>query len=214
MAYRIFDYRTDVRNLEITPEVRARFIRLSPHEVHERHSHDLGHEIFLVLEGQAEIEIDGERAILGPGQLCFVRAGQLHQVRNAGAAPLTLYLSVTPHIEPTHTHWDDQGNKLPPRYGGATAREREEAGAVFPPIADLAARQLAAIEQLERSVRAAIPAHDRLRERAAAAERDAAIKETVDALWAELYPLFRAVSALALAWNDLAAAAGAVEYRP
>ena len=211
MPYRVFDYRTDIRNLEITPEVRARFIRLAPHEVHERHSHDLGHEVFLVLEGRADIEIDGEHAILGPGQFCFVRAGQRHQVRNAGAAPLTLYLSVTPHIEPTHTHWDDQGQKLPPQYGSATAREREEAGVVFPPIADLAARQRAALEQLGRSVQATTRAHDRLREQVSAAgsnaEHGATVKEAVDALWAELYPVFRDVSALALAWNDLAAAA-------
>ena len=183
-------------------------------EIHARHSHDLGHEAFLILEGQADIEIDGDRAVLSPGQFCFVRAGQMHQVRNAGDAPLTMYLSVTPHIEPTHTMWTEGGERLPPRYGGATAAERAESVAPAPSLAELAARQDAALRQLLRTVQAAVAAHGPLlaevKQRQAAgngAERLAS-QAAVDALWAELSPLFRDSAALAAAWNDLAIAAG------
>src|SRR5215207_5818358 len=124
MPLEVFDYRTDVRNVVITPEIRARFLRLEPGEVAERHSHDLGHEVFLVLEGQCEFEIDGARAVLGPGQMCFARVDQLHQVRTVGDQPMTMYLSVTPHVEPTHTLWDERGNKRPPHYGRSTQTER------------------------------------------------------------------------------------------
>ena len=79
-----------------------------------RHSHDVGHEVFLILSGRAEFEIDGERAVLGPGQMCFARAGQMHQVKVLGDQPMTMYLSVTPHLEPTHTFWDDQGQQAAP----------------------------------------------------------------------------------------------------
>ena len=40
------------------------------------HTHDLGHEIFLVLEGRAELTIEGETAILNPGQCAIARADQ------------------------------------------------------------------------------------------------------------------------------------------
>src|SRR5439155_18397369 len=123
--------------------------------------HDLGHEVFLVLEGQADIEIAGERAVLGPGQLCMVRATQMHRVRNAGEGPLVLYLSVSPHVEPTHTYWTESGDRLPPRYGGAT---REEMGPPPPPaqIPELGGRKVAGMQQLLQSVQTAVDAHGRL----------------------------------------------------
>jgi len=110
----------------ITPEIRARIMRFEPHQVSAGHTHDLGHEMFVVLHGEAEFTIDGESAVLGPGQVCVARAGQWHEVRAVGDAPMTLYLSVTPHIEPTHTQWEHEGGKqLPYRYGAATRAERE-----------------------------------------------------------------------------------------
>ncbi len=68
MPFDVYDYRTTVRNVVITPEVRSRFMRMEPGTVATRHSHDLGHEVFLVLEGQIEFNIAGELATLGPGQ--------------------------------------------------------------------------------------------------------------------------------------------------
>ena len=131
MALEVFDARTDVRNLFITPEVRSRIMHFRAGEVSQGHTHDLGHEMFVVLDGQAEFTIDGNTAVLGPGQACVARAGQWHEIRALGEGPMTLYLSVTPHVEPTHTQWDREGGaKLPYRYGAATRAEREAAAAV------------------------------------------------------------------------------------
>ena len=69
MALQVFDYHTDIRNVFVTPQIRSRFLRMEPGTVAERHSHDLGHEIFLILEGNARFEISGEIAELGPGQM-------------------------------------------------------------------------------------------------------------------------------------------------
>jgi quercetin dioxygenase-like cupin family protein len=210
MPYRVYDYRTDIRNLEIQPEIRTRFIRLAPGEVHARHSHDLGHEVFLILQGQADIEIAGERAILSPGQLCIVAANQMHQVRNAGDGPLVLYLSVTPHIEPTHTMWSSEGDKLPPQYGGAT---RDVVAPSTTPLSELAGRQAAALRQLAGTVQAAVAEHERLLPQiAGTADKGAASKATVDALWAAIFPLFRDVALLGATWNELAAAAGSSDH--
>ena len=125
MALEVWDSERDVRNLFITPEIRARIMRFEPHQISAGHTHDVGHEMFLVLAGQAEFTIDGQSAVLGPGQACVARAGQWHEVRAVGDGPMTLYLSVTPHIEPTHTQWEREGGaRLPYRYGVATRAER------------------------------------------------------------------------------------------
>src|SRR5207237_10042400 len=117
MALEVFDARTDVRNLFITPEVRSRIMHFRAGEVSQGHTHDLGHEMFVVLDGQAEFTIAGESAVLGPGQICVARAGEWHEIRTQAEQPMTLYLSVTPHIELTHTQWDREGGK------GAAARD-------------------------------------------------------------------------------------------
>ncbi|MDQ6674267.1 MAG: cupin domain-containing protein [Chloroflexota bacterium] len=124
MALEVFDARTDVRNLFITPEIRSRIMRFERGQLSQGHTHDVGHEMFVVLEGQAEFTIDGQSAVLGPGQMCVARAGQWHEIRALDQAPMTLYLSVTPHIEPTHTLWEHEGgSQLPYRYGGSTRAE-------------------------------------------------------------------------------------------
>jgi quercetin dioxygenase-like cupin family protein len=206
VPFDVYDFRTDVRNVVITPEIRSRFLRMEPGAVAIRHSHDLGHEVFLVLEGRAEFEIDGERAVLGPGQMCFARADQMHQVRVVGDAPMTLYLSVTPHLEPTHTRWDEQGKKLPPRYGTATAAERVQQPSPGAPPAVLidrhigAAKALAAAAALNATAQA--EAADALR-RALGAGDPAGAKAAVDAMWRQIYLTHKSVQALEAAWNDV-----------
>ena len=59
MAFRVFDSRTDIQNLIIQPDIRARFLQMEPGEENVPHSHDLGAEIFLILDGQAEFVIEG-----------------------------------------------------------------------------------------------------------------------------------------------------------
>lgn len=206
MAIQVFDYRTDVRNVVVMPDIRSRFLRMEPGEVATRHSHDLGQEVFLVLEGQCEFEIEGERAILGPGQMCFAAVDQLHQVRTVGDQPMTMYLSVTPHIEPTHTLWNDTGEKEPPRYGGSTAPDR----AVFPmPLVDPATRanQCAdAAVALAHAARDLANSLDTAREAltTGAPVESVTAKATIDSLWPAVRATFLASTALGSAWNDLA----------
>ena len=51
MPLQVFDYRRDIKNVVITPEIRARFLRFEVGAVATRHSHDLGAEVFLILQG-------------------------------------------------------------------------------------------------------------------------------------------------------------------
>ena len=206
MAVRVYDSKTDNRNLEITPEIRTRFVHIAPREVHGRHSHDLGHEVFLVLEGRLQFHLDDEVIELTAGQCCVVRADQMHQLVNATDEPAILYLSVSPHIEPTHTMWGEGGEKLPPRYGGATARERAQRGEPGPTVSELAVRQEEAtrrlLERVASAAEASLPLLRSLQQSPGPSEP----KATADEIWGRLYPVFKATSELAAVWNELSAA--------
>ena len=207
----VFDYRTDIRNIFVTPEMRARFIRRTPGTASAAgagHTHDLGHEIFLVLEGQAELTIEGETAILGPGQCAIARADQWHSIRAYGDVPLTYYLSVTPHIEPTHTHWDQPGgNKLPYRYGESTREERRARTEPPEPPATLLARHVAASYTLADAATKNAEAQDEAAtalQVGLAAGDTAKAREAIDAMWQSLYTTYKQLQALEHTWNALA----------
>lgn len=210
MPFEVFDYRTDVRNVFITPEMRSRIMRMEPGAVSAGHTHDLGHEVFLILEGQAEFTIDGETAVLGPGQLCFARADQWHEVRCVGDQPMTMYLSVTPHLEPTHTQWDREGGtKLPYRYGASTRPEREARTAPSPPPEELLAHHLAATAAFSEAAQANATAQEAAgSELRAALVRDdkAAARVAIDVMWRSLFSTYKQLQAVEAAWNELSPA--------
>jgi quercetin dioxygenase-like cupin family protein len=207
MPYAIYDYRRDIRNLFVTPQIRGRFLRMAPGEVHGRHSHDLGHEIFLILDGRCRMEIDGEVADLEAGQLCVAFAHQMHQASNPFDEPMTMYLSVTPHIHPTHTQYNQETwERLPPRYMSKAAYHQDDPVATVP-TAELAARHLAAVQALAETTRAAAEAQAAsiaALQQAAEAGDQTTLKAAMDDAWAQVYATFQAVNAMAEAWNDLA----------
>jgi quercetin dioxygenase-like cupin family protein len=206
VPFDVYDFRTDVRNVVITPEIRSRFLRMEPGYTAPRHSHDLGHEVFLVLDGRAEFEIDGDRAILGPGQMCFARAGQLHQVKVIGDQPMTMYLSVTPHLEPTHTFWDSGGRKLPPRYGVPTAAERAQQPSSAEPISHLLDRHVAAAKALAAVATANAAAQEAgamAVQRALAVGDAAAAQSAMDDMWRHISQAYTSLQAVELVWNGL-----------
>ncbi|HLZ29015.1 MAG TPA: cupin domain-containing protein [Chloroflexota bacterium] len=205
MALEVFDARTDIRNLFITPEIRSRIMRFEPGQVSHGHTHDVGHEMFLVVDGQAEFTIAGQSAVLGPGQMCVARAGEWHEIRIVGDRPMTLYLSVTPHIEPTHTQWDQEGGTpLPYRYGGSTRLEPSATPAA------LLERHLAASTALARAAQdnAAAQAQAATRLSSALDQADsAAAHAAVDEMWRAFRALHARLRESELIWNELAPAA-------
>ena len=83
MGFPVYDYRTDVRNVLVTPQIRSRFLKMEPGQSAQLHSHDLGHEIFLILEGRVEFEIDGETEELGPrADVCRFGRSAAHGARS------------------------------------------------------------------------------------------------------------------------------------
>jgi len=204
VGFEVFDYRKDIRNILVTPQIRGRFLRMEVGQVNRGHSHDLGHEIFLILQGRAEFEMNGESHVLEPGQLCVALTDESHIVRNVGDDEVIMYLSVTPHIQPTHTSWTEDGKKKPPRFTPSTAydvpQDRET------PTKTLAERHLQESEALAKAVETSTLVQ---REQVAAFEQalasgdmEAAMRAR-NVMWDALYPMFDQVFKLADAWNNL-----------
>ncbi len=209
----VFDFRRDLINFLVTPQIRSRFMRLEPGTITTSHTHDLGIEIFLVLEGEIAFDIAGRQATLTAGQACYALVDEPHHLRVIGDRPATIYLSVTPHVEPTHTMWSEEGRRLPPRYGGTRA--------VSPGLptaradAALVQSHLASVEAVATAAQACGAEHRSIGpalETALATGDPAAAKAAVDALATPITDLHRALAAMTGTWNELSArASGQVE---
>ena len=46
----------------------------------QRHQHRVTEEIYVVLEGEGELEVDGERRGVGPGDAILIPAGAWHEI--------------------------------------------------------------------------------------------------------------------------------------
>ena len=212
MSFSIFDYRKDLANLLVSPHIRARFLRIEPGEIHGMHSHDLGHEVFFILEGRLTFYIDGQEQTLGPGQLCVALADQIHQVRNNGDEPVYMYLSVTPHVQPTHTERDADGTRHPTRFIASSSYDvvTDESTPIDELIDDVTAKaeSLAdsALKGAETSRQLGAQLKDALRN--GDAEEAVQLRE---ALWERLRQTHRDLYTLSDRWNDLAPRAGKLD---
>ena len=204
MGLTVYDFRDDIRNVLVTPRIRSRFMQMEPGTVADPHSHDLGHEVFIVMQGRAIFEIDGEAAELGPGQMCVALADQLHGIRVTSDEPMIMYLSVTPHILPTHTSWSEDGRKLPHTYGAPSGYDQEPN---TQPISELVGLLTGAAAG---AAEAAGVASGTVAEQSDAFARAVDGGDTEEArrirsvLWEAISPVFRRADELAEVWNQLA----------
>ena len=206
MDFEVYDFRTVNRNVLVTPEIRARLYHMKPGQVDGRHSHDLGHEIFLILEGLAEFNINGVKKELGPGQMCIALADEIHQVRNLlPDKPTIMYLSVTPHVHPTHTGRTLEGEKVPPHFTPNANYHVEQDMTV--PLAELLAKQTQAAVALLEAAQQNLAAQQAQTEAALAAigsgNREAAVAAR-NAMWEASYALHKQLYAFDNIWNETA----------
>jgi mannose-6-phosphate isomerase-like protein (cupin superfamily) len=61
-----------------------------------RHYHRESEEIYYLVEGAGEMELDGERARVGPGDAVLIPPGAWHQIRAAEAGPVRLLCACAP----------------------------------------------------------------------------------------------------------------------
>tara|TARA_Y100000588_G_scaffold394918_2_gene518302 strand:+ start:2080 stop:2715 length:636 start_codon:yes stop_codon:yes gene_type:complete len=203
MGFPVYDFRNPehITNMLVTPEIRSRFMWMDPgDEFNSRHSHDLGHEIFLVLQGKMEFEIDGETEILEPGQLCYALRDQPHAVRVIGDEPVVIYLSVTPHILPTHTGRTQEGEALPIRFSPHGSYDVPFDETVT--RSDRVERHRSAVDAFAQAAQALVDQHREVLSGLAASESED--QATRNAMWEKLYHVHRNLTELNDSWNDLA----------
>ena len=214
MALEVYDYRQDIRNLLVTPHIRSRFLRMEPGDVANRHSHDLGHEIFLILQGRAHFEVAGQEVELGPGQLCVALVDEPHQVRVVGDEPMIMYLSVTPHVQPTHTGRRQDGERLPVRFAPSSAYDVETDATT--PVEELIDHFTGASARMAKTAVAAAADQAKQGEemkRCLAEGNEERAAEHREAMWRGLRSTFEELYALADHWNTLAPRAGTLESK-
>jgi mannose-6-phosphate isomerase-like protein (cupin superfamily) len=69
---------------------------LEPGQVTERHYHARTEEIYVLLEGEGEMEVEGDRSHVGPGDAILIPAGAWHQIRATGSGRLRFLCCCAP----------------------------------------------------------------------------------------------------------------------
>jgi len=86
----------------LTDELGAAKVRANVWTVAEgsmmKHLHREQEELYLVLDGTAEITVDGRTYKLGERDALSVPAGAEHQLSNVGWGPLTFFVAAAPNV--------------------------------------------------------------------------------------------------------------------
>ncbi len=69
---------------------------LEPGQATERHYHRVAEEIYLVTKGSGDLEIDGERRRVAPGDAVLIPPGAWHTLENDGTSELTILCVCVP----------------------------------------------------------------------------------------------------------------------
>lgn len=77
---------------------------LAPGQATRRHYHARTEEIYVVLAGVGEMEVDEERAPVGPGDAVLIPPGARHQIRACGAEELRFLCCCAPAYSDEDTH--------------------------------------------------------------------------------------------------------------
>jgi mannose-6-phosphate isomerase-like protein (cupin superfamily) len=78
---------------------------LEPGQATQRHYHARSEELYVLLEGEGDMEVDGERSRVGPGDAILIPPGAWHEIR-AGEAPLRFLCCCAPPYSDEDTFFD------------------------------------------------------------------------------------------------------------
>ncbi len=78
---------------------------IEPGEATVRHYHRDSEEIYYLVEGSGEMELDGERAAVSAGDAILIPPGAWHQIRAGAAGPLRLLCACAPAYRHEDTYF-------------------------------------------------------------------------------------------------------------
>ena len=79
---------------------------LAPGQATQRHYHRASEEIYFVLDGEGEMELDGERRGVSAGDAVAIPAGSWHELRAEGDRPLRILCCCVPPYRHEDTFFD------------------------------------------------------------------------------------------------------------
>jgi mannose-6-phosphate isomerase-like protein (cupin superfamily) len=79
---------------------------LEPRQQTERHYHAESEELYYVLAGVGEMEIDGDRAPVGPGDAILIPPGAWHQITAATSSGLRFLCCCAPPYRHEDTYFE------------------------------------------------------------------------------------------------------------
>ena len=85
-----------IRELQHTDVQSLAEATLEPGQATERHYHSVSEEIYFVLKGQGEMELDGETSFLRPGDAVLIPPGAWHTLENNGTSELRILCCCAP----------------------------------------------------------------------------------------------------------------------
>ncbi len=75
----------------------------------EVHCHQDAAEVFVFLDGECEITVEGQTRVVGAGHTVYTGPGVKHKLKAVGSRPLVMFLLVAPNHSPTHTMYYADG---------------------------------------------------------------------------------------------------------
>ena len=78
---------------------------LAPGQATQRHYHARTEEIYILLEGSGEMEVEGDRARVGPGEAILIPPGARHEIR-AGERGVRFLCCCAPPYSDSDTYFD------------------------------------------------------------------------------------------------------------
>jgi mannose-6-phosphate isomerase-like protein (cupin superfamily) len=85
-----------IRELHHTAAQSLAEATLEPGQATARHYHRASEEIYFVLKGQGEMELDGQTAFLRPGDAVLIPPGAWHTIENNGTSELRFLCTCSP----------------------------------------------------------------------------------------------------------------------
>jgi mannose-6-phosphate isomerase-like protein (cupin superfamily) len=79
---------------------------LEPGQATQRHYHARSEELYVLLDGEGEMEVDGQRARVGPGDAILIPPRARHQIRAGDAAPLRFLCCCAPPYSDEDTFFE------------------------------------------------------------------------------------------------------------
>jgi mannose-6-phosphate isomerase-like protein (cupin superfamily) len=75
-------------------------VRIPPGKSSVAHYHKKSEETYLIVSGQAAMQIDGRRFTLNPGDACYIQPGEVHLIQNQDDHDLVFLAMCIPAWQP------------------------------------------------------------------------------------------------------------------